>query len=94
MDKAKEFVEKFYGDDEFAKKAIIASGMHKKSKGTTEEEQNMQIVNAANKLGYDITREEYDAAMKTYFESLGFTGSVKKAFHLVKLIKAAEKEDK
>lgn len=94
MDKAKEFVEKLYNDDEFAKEVIIAGELHKKHKGMTEEESNMQIVNAAKKLGYNITREEYDATSKAYFESLGFKKSIKAAFRLVKLVKAVDKEAK
>ena len=94
MEKAKEFVEKFYNDDEFAKKAIRAGGLYKSQKGMTEEESKMLIVKAANKTGYDITSEQYETANKAYFDSIGAWKAVKKAFHLIKLMKAVSKEEK
>lgn len=93
MEKAREFVEKLYNDDEFARKVILESGIYKAKRGATEEEQKQQITDAANKLGYEISVEEYEAANKAYFESLGAWKSIKKAFHLIKTIKAIVKEN-
>ena len=94
MDKAREFVEKLYSDDEFAKKLILESGLYKAQKGDGEEKQKQQIVDGANKLGYKISVADYEAANKAYFESIGVWRSIKRAFHLIKLMKAVSKENK
>ena len=94
MDKAREFVEKLYNDDDFAKKAIIAGEMHKPQKGATEEDSKRQMVAAADKLGYDITVSEYESANKAYFDQIGAWKAIRKAFHLIKLMKAISKEEK
>lgn len=94
MEKAREFVEKFYNDDEFAKEAIRAGGLYKSQKGMSEEESKLLIVNAAKKAGYDINSEEYETANRAYFSEIGTLSALKKAFHLIKLMKAVSKEEK
>ena len=97
-EKAKEFVEKFFNDDDFTFKVIYESGMDqwkgKKGQNTPDEEQDKAIVAAAAKLGYKITPEEYKAASKEYSEGIGGWQTIKKVFHIAKIGKRVSKERK
>ena len=97
-EKAKEFVEKFFNDDDFMSKVIYESGMDqwrgKKGQEIEDGEQDKAITNAASKLGYEITPEEYKAASKEYTESIGGWQTIKKVFHLAKISKQVAKERK
>ena len=97
-EKAKEFVEKFYNDDDFLFKVIYESGMDqwrgKKGQEMEDEEQNKAIIDAAGKLGYEITSEEFKAANKEYSEGIGGWQVVKKIFHVAKVGKKVAKERK
>lgn len=97
MEKAREFVEKFYNDDDFAKKVIREGDLVKSNKDKKDNNAQAgteQIVNAAKKVGYDITGQEYEDANRAYFQEIGTFKAIKKAFHLVKLMKAVSKEEK
>ena len=96
--KAKEFIEKFYNDDDFMAKVICESGMYqwqgKKGQEMEDGEQDKAITDAAGKLGYEITPEEYKAASKEYLENIGGWQTVKKIFHIAKTAKKIAKEHK
>ena len=96
--KAKEFVEKFFNDDDFTAKVIYESGMDqwkgKKGQDMPDEEQDKAITDAAGKLGYKITPEEYKAAAKEYSEGIGGWQTIKKVFHIAKIGKRVSKERK
>lgn len=98
MEKAKEFVEKFFSDDDFMAKIIFESGMYtwsgEKGNHISDDEQNKAIAEAAKKNGYDITPEDYKVAMKEYFEGIGTMNTVKKVFHLAKIARKVAKENK
>ena len=96
--KAKEFVEKFFNDDDFTFKVIYESGMDqwkgKKGQNTPDAEQDKAITDAAAKLGYKITPEEYKAAAKEYSEGIGGWQVIKKVFRIAKIGKKVAKERK
>ena len=96
--KAKEFVEKFYNDDDFTAKVVYESGMYqwqgKKGQEIEDGEQDKAITDAAGKLGYEITPEEYKAASKEYLEGIGGRQTIKKVFRIVKIAKKIAKEHK
>ena len=96
--KAKEFVEKFFNDDDFTAKVIYESGMDqwtgKKGQDIPDNEQDKAITDAASKLGYKITPEEYKAAAKEYSEGIGGWQVIKKIFRIAKIGKRVAKERK
>ena len=96
VEKAKEFVEKFYSDDEFMAKIIKESRMFRLAgEGAdkiSDQEQHEKIAEAARNNGYDITSEEYASANKEYVDKLGGWKGIKMAFHIVKIAKKVRKE--
>lgn len=83
---AREFVEKLYNDEEMMKKVLILAGAPDKIKAgvkLTEEEQYRDLANAASKLGYNATPEEYQKATKEYFNELGSMESIGRVFRMI-----------
>ena len=92
-EQAKEFVEKFWNDDEFMRKVFIVSGainwQGEAGRKMTDEEQNQAFIDAAKKFDYDITPEEYGEASKEYADNLGGFEAIKKVLHMAKVAKKA-----
>jgi hypothetical protein len=86
---AKEFVEKFYTDDEFIREFTLKGGLN--SKGTDEEKQ-AAIMKVSKEIGYSFNNEEYTDALKSYFEGKGVIFAIKTFRHFNKVAKKAEKE--
>ena len=97
MESAKEFVKKFYEDDELIRelyKMEVLKPAGSYDKNAPEGEQQRKVVDAAQKLGYDFTLEEYLAANKAYGQSVGIFKMIFKIRHVGKVVKRAEKESK
>ncbi|MBQ7040856.1 hypothetical protein IJN73_02195 [Candidatus Saccharibacteria bacterium] len=94
IEKAGEFVEKFFTDDGFMVQAIKESGLDKYKKETgsdpSEKEQFEMMTRAAKLLGYDMTPEEYATASRAYFNQIGGWQSLRKVFHIATAFKKAE----
>ena len=97
MESAKEFVKNFYEDDELIKK-LYEMGVLKPAgsydKNAPEGEQQRKTVEAAQKLGYNFTEEEYLKANKEYGESVGIFKMILKIRHVGKVVKKASKANK
>ena len=86
---AKEFVEKFYNDDDFLREFVLKGGLNSKA---SDEEKKELIMKTSKEMGFDFTKEEYDEAGKNYFEGKGVFFAIKTFSHLNKIAKKAEKE--
>ena len=97
MESAKEFVKKFYEDDDLIKE-LYKMGVLKPAgsydKNAPEGEQQRKVVESAQKLGYDFTLDEYLAANKAYGQSIGIFKMISKIRHVGKVVKKADKESK
>ena len=93
MSVAESFVEKLYNDDNFLVSVIKASGINDVPKGhkTTETETNDMMAKAARELGYEISTEEYAAALKAQTQKVGAWKAIKFLIRLTRLAKKAEK---
>ena len=93
---AREFVRKFYGEDEFTIKVIKAGNINKKQTSTdkdiNEKEQLKLFAAAAKEMGYNIAPEEFKAASEEYFNELSGWQAISKILHIAKLAKRIEKE--
>ena len=87
IEKAREFVGKFYTNDDFFRGVIRRSGVMdpKQSSLETNEEQMQKIVATATELGYEATVDEFEAATKEYFERLGGWKALLTIFHMGKV---------
>lgn len=94
-EKAREFVEKTYNDDDFAIKVLRAGDFKPGGKNDVDTEgRGMEnYVKAGKALGYDFTDEEIEAAHKDYFESIGSWKALKKFMHFARLNKKARKSE-
>ena len=97
MESARKFAKNFYEDDELIKE-LYRMGILKPAgtydKNSTGEEQQRKVVDAAQKLGYDFTEDEYKAANKEYGQSVGIFKMISKIRHVGKVVKEADKESK
>ena len=97
MESARKFAKNFYEDDELIKE-LYRMGILKPAgtydKNSTGEEQQRKVVDAAQKLGYDFTEDEYKAANKEYGQSVGIFKMISKIRHVGKVVKKADKESK
>lgn len=97
MESARKFAKNFYEDDELIKE-LYRMGILKPAgtydKNSTGEEQQKKVVDAAQKLGYDFTLDEYKAANKEYGQSVGIFKMISKIRHVGKVVKKADKESK
>lgn len=97
MESAKKFAKEFYENDETIKE-LYKMGVLKPAgsydKNASEGEQQRKVVEAAKKLGYDFTEEEYRAANKEYGQSVGIFKMIFKIRHVGKVVKEADKESK
>lgn len=97
MESAKKFVKNFYEDDDLIKK-LYEMGVLKPAgsydKNAPEGEQQRKTVEAAQKLGYDFTKEEYVKANKEYGQSVGIFKMISKIRHVGKVVKEAAKSNK
>ena len=84
--KAKEFIEKFYNDDEF-----LVDVLKKNEDVFRDQDGEAQtfkaFVIAGKSVGYDFTEEEGTAAQKAYFDSIGTWGAIKKTIHFARVAK-------
>ena len=97
MESAREFAKNFYEDDEIIKKlyemwVLKPAGGY--DKNAPEGEQQRKTVEAAQKLGYDFTEEEYRNANKEYGQSVGIFKMISKIRHVGKVVKEADKQSK
>lgn len=92
-EKAKEFVEKTYNDDDFAIKVLRAGDFKPGGKGDQDpEDKGMEnFVKAGQALGYDFTDAEVEVATKEYFNSIGQWKAIKKFLHFARLNKKARR---
>ncbi len=90
---AKEFTDKFYGDDAFTTEIIKANSDVKTNHKPDEKEQLELFVKAGKKAGYDFTPDEFKAASKEYFDTLTGWQAINKILHIAKLAKKVEKSD-
>ena len=97
MESARKFAKNFYEDDELIKE-LYRMGVLKPAgtydKNSTGEDQQRKVVDAAQKLGYDFTEDEYKAANKEYGQSVGIFKMISKIRHVGKVVKKADKESK
>lgn len=97
MESAKEFAKNFYEDDELIKE-LYKMGVLKPAggydKNAPEGEQQRKVVDAAKKLGYDFTLNEYLAANKEYGQRIGIFKMISKIRHVGKIVKKIDKESK
>lgn len=93
-EKAKEFVEKTYNDDDFAIEVLRAGDF--KPGGKDDEDPSghgmENFVKAGKTLGYNFTDAEIEAAHKEYFESIGSWKALRKFIHFARLNKKARKK--
>lgn len=83
---AREFVEKFYNDEETMKQLLTIAGAAEKIRAgvkVSEEQQYKDFAEAATKMGYQATPEEYQAATKEYLDEIGTWDSLGKVFHII-----------
>ena len=97
MESAKKFVKNFYEDDDLIKKlyemeVLKPAGSY--DKNAPEGEQQRKTVEAAQKLGYDFTKEEYVKANKEYGQNVGIFKMISKIRHVGKVVKEAAKSNK
>lgn len=92
LEKAKEFVEKTYNDDDFAIKVLKAGDFKPGNQGNADAGDSGMgnFVKAGQALGYDFTEEEVETATKEYLDSLGSKWkALKKFMHFARLNKKA-----
>ncbi len=92
-EKAKEFIEKAFTDDEFAIK-VLQAGDFKPGGGDDKDpaDRGMEnFVKAGKALDYDFTDEEAEGALKEYMESIGTWKAIRKVMHFARLNKKARK---
>lgn len=85
-EKAREFVEKFYNDEETMKQVLIIANAPEKIRAgqkVSEEQQYRDFAEAATKMGYEATPEEYKEATKAYLEEIGSWDALGKVFHII-----------
>ena len=85
-DQAREFIEKLYNNEEIMKQVLIladATAKIKAGKKLSEEQQYQDLAEAASKMGYRATPEEYQKATKDYFEEIGTMESIGKVFQMI-----------
>lgn len=83
---AKEFIETFYNDEDIMKQILILTDAPAKIKAgekLSEEQQYREFAEAAGKIGYHATPEEYQEATKEYFEKIGSMESIAKVFRVI-----------
>ena len=86
QEKAKEFVEKFYNDEETMKQVLVLANAPEKIKAgqkVSEEQQYRDFAEAAAQMGYHATPEEYKEATKTYLNEIGSWDALGKVFHII-----------
>lgn len=93
-EKAREFVEKTYNDDDFAIKVLKAGDFKPGKAGDAGAgESGMEnFVRAGKALGYEFTDAEIDAATQEYLKSLGTWKAMRKFLHFARLNKKARKD--
>ncbi len=93
MSIAESFVERLYNDDNFLISVIKASGINDVPKGhkSTQMETDEMMAKAARELGYEISTEEYAAALKAQTQKVGAWKAIKFLIRLTRLAKKAEK---
>ncbi|MBQ9017476.1 hypothetical protein IJ118_00155 [Candidatus Saccharibacteria bacterium] len=89
IEKANEFIEKFFSDDAFMEKTIREGGLYKR--GNDAPNDNATMVEAAKAVGFDFTKEEFEQANKTYKEKVGEWKAIKNVFHMIKIVKKVRK---
>lgn len=88
---ARDFVNKFYEDEEFLKDFYKRKGFELKS-DRTEESEYREIAEIAKQMGFDFEVQEFKDASKGYVNDVGKWQAFKKIFYLVKIRKIAKKE--
>ena len=86
QEKAREFVEKFYNDEETMKQVLTLAGATEKIKAgqkVSEEQQYKDFAEAAAQMGYHATPDEYKEATKAYLEEIGSWDALGKVFHII-----------
>ncbi len=93
MSVAESFIEKLYNDDDFLISVIKASGINDVPKGhkSTQMETDEMMAKAARELGYEISTEEYAAALKAQTQKVGAWKAIKFLIRLTRQAKKAEK---
>ena len=92
---ARAFIEKLYNDEETMKQVLTLAGAPAKIKAgqkLSEEQQYQDLAEAADKLGYHATPEEYQKATKEYFDEIGSMESIGKVFHIIAVASDLVKE--
>ena len=93
VESARDFVNKFYEDEEFLKEFFKRKGFEPKE-NRTEETEYREIVEIARDMGYDFEVQEFKNASREYGKNVGKMKSIKKIFYIVKIRKIAKKEYK
>lgn len=96
QEKAKEFIEKTFTDDEFAIE-VLKTGEFKaggKDDKDPADEGMENFVKAGKALGYDFTDKEAKEALEDYLKPLGTWGIIRKMAHLGRLSKKVAKQMK
>lgn len=86
QEQSREFVEKFYNDEETMKQVLILANAAEKIKAgqkVSEEQQYKDFADAAAQMGYHATPEEYKEATKAYLEEIGSWDALGKVFHII-----------
>ncbi|MBR3325611.1 MAG: hypothetical protein IKG14_06195 [Clostridia bacterium] len=90
-EQALNFTKKLFEDDEFA--TIVFKNVNLSNISEKETEANeRKMVEAAEKLGFEFSIEEYKEANKEYLEDLGGWKTFKALFHTIKIASQVEKE--
>ena len=96
QENAREFVEKYYSDEDFMIKSIKLIDVEQllNGKGSADEieaRQNKLQTEMCNKAGYECTVEEYKAAIGDWVKANGAMASLKQAVKSQKIAKKIKK---
>ena len=91
IESARNFVNKFYDDEEFLKDFYKRKGFEP-SKNRTEESEYREIVQIAKDMGFEFEVQEFKDASKGYANDVGKWKAFKKIFYLIKVRNKTKKE--
>lgn len=92
MEHAKNFVEKFFEDDEFIKTIVRKRGFTR-YENKSEDDENAKIVKAANEMGFKFDLDEYKTANKEYMNNLGGWEAAQRICHMLKVVMSMSNEN-
>ena len=89
QERANEYVEKMYTDEEFLREICRHGGFNKKA---DDEEKSRLALQAAKEMGYEMTVEEYNKATENFFTGKGILETIKIFRNMNKVIKSETKK--